>query len=66
MREEEAGDEANRMKVHAKGLILSHALLRMTAPSAEGAFWNRKSHDEKTSWLRPLKNAMFSREDMAF
>ena len=33
----EAGDEANRMKVHGKWLILSHALTCMTAPSAEGA-----------------------------
>ncbi len=37
MREEEAGNEANRMKVHAKGLILSHALTRMTAPSCGGS-----------------------------
>ena len=49
MREEEAGDEANRMKIHAKGLILSHALTRMTAPSCGGSLWEetRKASPER-------------------
>ena len=49
MREKEAGDEANSMKVHAKGLILSHALTRVTAPSCRGSLLEeaRKASPER-------------------
>ena len=41
------------MKIAAWELILSHALLRMTAPSAEGAFWGEPRL--RTREISPLR-----------